>query len=761
MFVKPCDKRYISFEFQVLILNLKIKSHHGIIFWAILALFPVFSHAQDVHFIPKFDDTIDIDGELSEPAWKSALKIEDFHTYYPVDGQAAPEKTVVLFGYNESSLYVAVIALDNKPENIRARISQRDDIFDDDHIVLFLDTFNRGKESYEFCFNPYGIQQDGIYIDMVSQDFTPDYIYYSEGHLLKNGYLVEVEIPFKSLRFPSSKKMTWGFSVMRSVKHLNQEFISPKISLNSTTFIPQFSKLHGFEDIEPGHNFEILPEVTSSRQGYLSDVEDRINFDPYEFDGGLNLKYGPTSNTTFDLTLNPDFSQIEADADIIDVNRRFPFYYDEKRPFFLEGTNIFKTPIDVLYTRRIVDPLGGLKFTGSGDGYELGILQAVDEYYGSSEYLAAVAKKFTLPDGSDSLDADFMNKYGNKKSINSILRVKKNLDGYSNLGVMISDARMQDTYSTTYGVDGNFLIADEYFLSFQALNSVTLGFYDTGSRTDPALYLDIFRGSRTFNFRVSYTDIFPDFEVRNGFLLRKDFREISAQLWYDFRQADAVLGLIRPTLYITRMYDHQSRKLESYLSPSVTIETRGNHTLSLNYYRQFEEFYGSNFDKDWFYFKYTNKSYSWLFVDLSSYWGDAIYYYTTQPFLGKFYQLNFNIDLRPINNWSMILGWRTYSFTGADQGTDYKTDQEIYRFRTTYQFTREIGARLIIEYNDLIRDMDINALLSYQPFPGTVVFLGYNEKYIQPPIEPNSQQSDDLIRSYQGLFMKFSYLFRL
>ena len=232
----------------------------------------------------------------------------------------------------------------------------------------------------------------------------------------------------------------------------------------------------------------------------------------------------------------------------------------------------------MLYTRRIVDPIAGLKFTGKSSGYEIGILQGVDEYYGSEEYLQETAQ-FNDPEIDDSA---FIEKYRNRKSIHSVVRVKKNLANYSHIGAIFSDFRHYDTYSTTYGIDGSFLMFDEYFLTFQALNSNTQDYFNSTAVQAPALHFNLFRGSRTFNFQVSYNDIYPDFEVANGFLERKDYREGSAQMWYDIRQSESFFGLIQPSVYYTQMYNHDGRKIESFLGPSLTLEAKGNNTLTLS-----------------------------------------------------------------------------------------------------------------------------------------------------------------------------------
>jgi hypothetical protein len=652
----------------------------------------------------------------------------------------------------ESSLYVAFVCFDSSPEKIRSTICKRDEINDDDSVVLYLDTFNSGKETYHFSFNPYGIQADGIYIDMVAEDLNPDYIFYSEGRRFKQGYIVEAEIPFKSLRFPDSEEMVWGISIARTIKHLDKDIIWPAISRNSTTFIPQFGKLYGLRDIKPGNHIEILPEATAIQQGN-KDENGEFKEEPATYDIGLNLKIGLLSNLILDMAYNPDFSQIEADADIIDVNRRFPLYYTEKRPFFLESTNIFNTPINAVYTRRIVDPIGGVKLTGSLAGYETGLLGGIDEYYGSEEYLSEIAYQRSLQDTAFDQNG-FYDKYKGEYSYHSILRLRKEVWDYSNMGFLFTDKRFKDTYNQVYGIDGNVLIASEYSVSFQALNSVTKDFFDMAQKTDPAFYFNLFRGSRTFNFQIFYNDIFPDFRMENGFLAREpDYREGGIQLWYDIRSDNSFFYLARPALYITQMYNHAGQKLESYLAPSLTLGAKGQNSLTAGYYQQFEEFGGSNFNKNQYLLDYSSQSISWLYANVYAFWGDGIYY-SSAPFLGDTRTINWSLEFKPIPNWATAFGGRHYVFKGEDNGFNARIIQDIYRVRSVFQFTREIYLRVILERNNYYQDLDINVLGGWQPSPGTVLFLGYNDYLFR-----NTEKKYDRIS--RGFFFKFSYLIRI
>jgi hypothetical protein len=756
-------------------LRLNSKGLFNLIFFSVLITSNLFAGEDSlftVH-IPHINGSVKIDGMLDDMFWKEAASIQNFYSFHPLDGQPADEQTAVLLGYVESALYVAFICFDSTPYNIRSTICKRDEIKDDDSVVLYLDTFNSGNEAYMFSFNPFGIQADGIVVDMAAEDYTPDFVHFSEGRLFKKGYIVEAEIPFKSLRFPQDENMVWGIAIGRTIQHLDQDNIWPAISRNSTTFIPQFGKLYGLKDISSGKNIEILPEFTASRLNEMNYETSSLD-DTLDYQMGLNLKVGLLSNLTLDLAYNPDFSQVEANPDLIDVNRRFPLYFEEKRPFFLEGTTIFQTPLQTVYTRRLVNPLLAVKMTGNvGNGYELGLLGNMDEYYGSKEFLAEKAIEFSQTDTTFD-DSTLYDTYQNKKSFHTIVRLRKEIYDYSKIGIIYTDMLLQSAFSRTYGFDADLLIAGEYSLTFQALQSETRDLL-LNYKNDPAFFVNLYRGSRTFNFQLFYTDIFPDFEMANGFLQRDpDYRELGAQLWYDIRSDNAFMSLVRPTIYLTQMYDHDmhepihnGRKIESYIAPSLMLMTRGQISFTGTYFHQFEDYVGYGFNLNQYLIDISSQTLPWLYADCYAFWGDGIYYDAIplgyEPFLGHTRTINWKLEFKPISNWSTLLSGNHYIFKGMNEGLNTKVNQDILRLRTVFQFTKEIYLRLIVEQNNSYNDLEFNVLAGWEPSPGTVLFLGYNDYYIKDRMMLNriGKTKIDYTRFSQGLFFKFSYLIRL
>jgi hypothetical protein len=322
------------------------------------------------------------------------------------------------------------------------------------------------------------------------------------------------------------------------------------------------------------------------------------------------------------------------------------------------------------------------------------------------------------------------------------------------MGILFTDKHFKDTHSMTYGIDGNLLIANEFSVSFQALNSNSKDFFADTTRNDPAFYFNLFRGSRTFNFQIYYNDVFPDFEVANGFIERdSDYREGGVHFWYDFRSNDSFTYLVQPSLFINQMYDHAGNKIESYIAPSLSLSAKGQNTLTLAYYRQFEEFLSADFNKNQFLVSLGSKTLSWLFANFSVFWGDGIYY-SYDPFPGSNRSITWSTEFKPFKSWATLLSGSNYLFTGEKEGLQTRIVQDIYRIRSVFQYTREVSLRLILEQNNYYKDLDINALAGWHPSPGTVIFLGYNDY-----IAKNSKRN--YMRFARGLFFKFSYLIRL
>ena len=294
--------------------------------------------------VPRFETAPVIDGKIDDRVWASAAVFKDFYQTEPGDNTPPSKPTEVFLGYDSKFIYIAFHAFD-EPGKVRATLAKRDDIFNYDYVGVLFDTFNDQRRAYELFFNAYGIQADGIYTEGKEEDFSVDIVMESKGQLTEDGYIVEVAIPFKSLRYEAGKGVLWGVHFQRVIHRFNYETDSwMPLSRDRTGFLNQAGHLTGFEGISTESILEIIPSLTLSETGTrlpavtleelaadptLLDFGRFVN-EPVKVDAGLNVKYGISSRVILDFTLNPDFAQVEADETVVTANQRFPIFFEEK-----------------------------------------------------------------------------------------------------------------------------------------------------------------------------------------------------------------------------------------------------------------------------------------------------------------------------------------------------------------------------------------------------------------------------------------------
>ena len=420
--------------------------------------------AQPVN-LPLFAKPPVIDGKLDDDVWKSAAVFKDFYQWRPSDTATASARTEVFAGYDSRFIYFAFHAYDD-PAKVRASVAKRDSIFDDDSIGLILDTFNDKRRAYELLFNPLGIQADGFLTEGGNDDFSVDIVMESKGSLTADGYTVEVAIPFKSLRYEAGKGKLWGIHILRQIKHVNGEQDSwMPISKDQSGLLSQAGHISGLEGISTERTLELIPSLTLSETGKrkapvtVAQIAQGGRFvnEPIKFDPGLTGKYSITPTVTLDFAVNPDFAQVESDQLVVTANQRFPIFFEEKRPFFLEGIDIFRTQIAAVHTRAIIDPDYAVKLTGKINRNTFGLLLASDNGPGNfNEDERATASPRLL----------------DKNASVGILRLKRDLGkSDSFIGFLATYRRFVDTQNELGGFDGRFRINKQTTFSWQALGT--------------------------------------------------------------------------------------------------------------------------------------------------------------------------------------------------------------------------------------------------------------------------------------------------
>src|SRR5438105_5032135 len=342
--------------------------------------------------LPTFAKPPVIDGKLDDEVWKQAAVLKDFYQVQPGDNIAPSKPTEAMIGYDSKTLYLAFHCYD-EPDEVRATVAKRDEVFGDDNIRLFLDTFNDQRRAYVLGWNALGIQQDGIMTEGSGTDFSVDIVMESKGMITSDGWSVEVAIPFKSLRYEAGKDKLWGIHIWRNFFRFNDEIDSwmPN-SRDIASLLSQEGHLTGLEGISTERTLEVIPSLTVSETGkrIAALPAGATGLDPgrfvnehLKFDPGVSVKFGLTPTVTLDFSLNPDFAQVEADQTVVTANQRFPIFFEEKRPFFLEGIDIFRTPIQAVHTRAIVDPDLAVKLSGKRGKNTFGLLLASDNAPGN------------------------------------------------------------------------------------------------------------------------------------------------------------------------------------------------------------------------------------------------------------------------------------------------------------------------------------------------------------------------------------------
>jgi hypothetical protein len=696
--------------------------------------------------IPAFNQPPKIDGKLENPVWKGGAVLEKFTQYEPVEGGNPSERTVAYIGYDKNNLYLAIRCYDSNPKAVRACLAQRDKVDFDDDISIYLDTFNDKKRAFVFRVNPCGVQTDGIYIegrrhrrgdrggpDRIDKNW--DTFFITNAHMDDEGYIVEMSIPFKSIRFPHSNSQVWGLQIKRNIRRKNEEIYWYPRSRDVNGFLVQSGTIQIDGKLNKGKNLEIMPVVTGLKErGEKADPE-----------AGLNVKYGITSNLTADATINPDFSQIEADMPQIDVNQRYELYYPEKRPFFLEGKDFYDTPFELLYTRTIINPQYGAKLSGKMGRTTLGFLSAYDH---------------NSPGISTPYDDDEEEEGPIQRSLVNVLRLKQDLFPESYIGMIATDMEMGESwhsitrnYNRVFGVDGHLKFLSNYRFSFQVVGSQTkVEEKNYESKFTPAMLFNFNRRGRRVHISAEYKHIPPDFEASLGFFHRKDIRSIGGRISYAFLPMNDIIVDIRPSLEYKRIYDFNNNLTDEEIRLGFFASGwRGSHLWG-GFGYTLERYEGVDYRKKGLRIGIGTFPLDWIGFGGGFSIGDSIYY-DDNHYLGFKYSFNGRALVRPLTNLSMHYEFRNDTFYKSRGGElEYKVN--IFSQRINYQISRHLSLRLITDYNDYDKALFTSILVSYELVPGTVFYLGVDDNQAQ--YAPGRYEIQG--RFY---FVKFSYWWRI
>jgi hypothetical protein len=688
---------------------------------------------------------------------RDGVSADAFLQREPQDLIPATERTEVYVSYDDTNLYAVFVCHATDPSRIRARMSRREQIFNDDFVGLFLDTFNDRQRAYEFLSSPLGIQLDGILTEGTGDDFSFDTIWQTRGRLTPFGYVVWMAIPFKSLRFPpAGGSRTWGVAFMRGVPVKSENVFWPGQTRRISSFTSQFADMQGLEGVSAGRNIQLIPYGTFTGARFLD--RSAAKYDSQN-DGraGVDAKIVARDSLAFDFTLNPDFSQVESDEPQVTVNQRFEVFFPEKRPFFLENSGYFQTPVTLFFSRRIRDPQVGARMTGKMGRWALGALALDDRAAGRA-----------LAD-TDPLHDD--------RAFNGIVRARREF-GESSVGALVTSRDFGPSFNRIASADTRLRLNGQWAIQAQAAVSDTeqIG----GKRLRDATYsTTVVRDSRQFSYQLDYTDIGKDFVTTLGFIPRTDIRQATQFLTYRWRPKQGAVLSYGPNSFVQGTWDHTGQLQDWTVRFPFEMNFKGQTGVFVRRTEGMERFSGIEFREHENLFNFYTSYLRWVDVGMFAATGARPNFFPASglaPFLASSRDAQLSLTFRPASG---LLLDGTYIYSHLDSGRvapgSRRTifDNHIVRSRINYQFTRELSLRAIVDYNAVLSDPSLVALertkhlsadilLTYLVHPGTALYIGYTDGYDSVVIGPSGLNPirNPTTSTGRQFFVKTSYLFR-
>jgi len=709
-----------------------------------------------------------IDGVLDDPIWQEAAHITEFVQLTPLDGAPSSEESDVYVAYDSSHLYLGFKARFSDPSMLRANRKDRDIRTGDDTFWVYFDPFLDQQRAYGFSVNAYGVQMDAIISSRGGSGFGGRFgggggglpfgdqswnaLFDTAGQKVSDGFTAEMAIPFKSLRYPQrdgSLGHQWGFQIARRIRGRNETAVWAPVSREISGFLPQMGLIEGMTDLSTSRNIEILPTFTAVQFGSLNQGGSFVN-DKTKPEGGINFKYGVTSNLTADVTYNPDFSQIESDQPQIEVNQRYALFFPELRPFFLEGAEIFniRAPVRVVDTRTIVDPRYGAKLTGKTGKTTIGVMYANDESLGNID---------------DSFDPSF-----GQASQTFVGRVRYDLYSESHVGAIFTDREFLNSYSRLAGFDSNFRLGSTYELGVRILGTQNrdLDGHDT---TGHLLNANIAKRGRNLSFLFAGYSLSPDFQTDVGFVRRTDQRWMFSEVAYRWWPENWLVNW-GPRFRYNRSHNFDGILEDENINAGIDMSFAKSVNFNASLFHDMERFGGINFVKDRYRFFGVVSAIRQFSFGLGGRGGDQIFFDEENPYLGSDRGWNGFLNLRLIPQLESRINIDTNRFVDVRGEDTLVFDVNIFRALTTYQFSDRLSVRNISEYNSFDKELSLNLLFTYRINAGTAFYVGYDDRYQQTDRIERDIDGDGfddrffpstlLKRTNRAFFTKIQYLFR-
>lgn len=717
-----------------------------------------------------------VDGRIDESAWSDAALAENFSETYPGERTQPPIGIRARLMYDDDNLYIAFQIRDD-PRRVRASLCDRDEIWNDDYCGIILYTYGDATWGYFIAANPLGIQGETRLSSSSGEEVSFDLVYSSAGRITDEGYEIEMAVPFSSLRFPERPVQDWrGTFWITHPRESRSTYSWASYRRNDPCELCQAGTFAGIAGVVPGSNLEILPAFVSRQSSALeSDAQGntRLSHDDIKGEPSLGLRYTFSSSTSAEAAVNPDYSQVESDPSQIDINTTFALYYDERRPFFQEGSDLLRTPITAVYTRSINNPLVAAKFTSRFGRTGIQYLGAYDE-----------TSPVILPFEEQSA---ILQNVG--ASTVSILRAKHSFLEDSFVGLLLADRRYEKIGSGSLaGIDGMVRFLTHYKIRAQGLLSrtaeavapeITAGtgidaiLLDEGrhsTRFDGEKFLghayrfSVEREAEAWSWEWSVSETSPLFRASTGFVTQAARRQVNVWNGYTFYPASGFIDRITPNLSVGRVWNTGGIIKDEWIMPELSIQMKGMTNLTLGWLTSDELFRNTQLNGIRRGSIRVNSNFSEpVRAGFFVMYGRTIARSLAVPVLGRGTEVSLWASIKPMQNVKIEPEYAFQELNHPETNANLFRGY-ILRTRVSYQFTRELFLRLVVEYNDFSRSLAVEPLLTYRLNPFSIFYVGSTHGlYELPSVIP----SDDMRRPWEfgqnsrQFFLKFQYLFQV
>ncbi len=715
--------------------------------------------------LPYHPSAILVDAKLDEAVWQSALKISLNYETNPGENTLPPVTTEALLYENGKSIFVAFIAHDPNPELIKDYLTDRDNIWDSDMVGIKFDTFGESRIAYQFFVNALGVQADATQEDFKGDNSNWDAIWDSAGRVTKTGYIVEMEIPFNAIRFPESKQpQKWAFELLRFYpRDFRHRIANTPVDRNIACRICQFDKLTGLNNAKPSNNVRLIPTLVMGRTDSKENATSDWSKGDFNQELGLDLRWGITQDIYLNATINPDFSQVEADAAQLDVNNPFTIFVNEKRPFFLDGASYFETYNQTVHTRNIIAPDYGLKTTGQINGHSFGLFTVNDEH-----------TSILLPSRLASLvDTQY-----DKKSENVVARYSYDLGNRNKIGLMHTDRSGDDYHNAMSSIDGKYWFDEYHYVDYQYMYSETRNpqylidnyandsdyqdFSLSPNISGDAYTIDMGHESRNWWGYVRYVEFDKNFRADLGFISQVDYDKTTVGVGRRIHptKPNSWWSLISFGTDWDHTFDSTGIKLEEEVEANLWVEGKLQSYLELGIGKRSRYWNARHYDETYQFMHAEFYPFAGLKLALGGDFGEKVD--IANDGMGEETAFNPEVSWQINQNWLTSIDYYHYKF---DRPEGNLFVARLNNFRVTYQFSIRSFLRFSLQKTDIsanpelyidnvdntYKELSSQLLYSYKINPQTLFFAGYTDNGYQ------DDTIEQIKKTGRSVFMKFSY----